>query len=78
MDAGEIENRGTHDFTAPSEGFGSDWVLIMDNASKGYKGPAVAPGDLTANFLLSKGARTLHFLRPLRVHLVTFASALSS
>jgi hypothetical protein len=40
MDAGEIENRGTHDFTAPSEGFGSDWVLILDDVSKRYKGPA--------------------------------------
>jgi hypothetical protein len=40
MDAGEIENRGTHDFTVPSEGFGSDWLLILDDASKGYKGPA--------------------------------------
>jgi Protein of unknown function (DUF4038)/Putative collagen-binding domain of a collagenase len=40
IDAGEIENRGTHDFTAPSEGFGSDWVLILDDVSKRYKGPA--------------------------------------
>ena len=38
-EAGEIANTGTHDFTAPSEGFGSDWVLILDDASKGYKPP---------------------------------------
>ena len=38
-DAGEFENKGTHDFVAPSEGFGSDWVLILDDASKGYKAP---------------------------------------
>ena len=37
MDAGEFENRGTHAFTAPSEGFGSDWVLILDDVSKGYR-----------------------------------------
>ncbi len=36
-DAGEFENKGTHDFIAPSEGFGSDWVLTIDDASKGYK-----------------------------------------
>jgi hypothetical protein len=39
MPAGEFDNKGTHDFTAPSEGFGSDWVLILDDASKGYKPP---------------------------------------
>ncbi len=37
--AGDFQNRGTHDFGAPSEGFGSDWVLILDDASKGYKAP---------------------------------------
>jgi hypothetical protein len=36
---GEFENKGTHEFVAPSEGFGSDWVLIVDDASKGYKPP---------------------------------------
>jgi hypothetical protein len=39
MDGGEFENKGAHDFVAPSEGFGSDWVLILDDASKGYKPP---------------------------------------
>ena len=39
MAAGEFDNRGTHAFTAPSEGFGSDWVLIVDDASKGYQPP---------------------------------------
>jgi hypothetical protein len=38
-DAGEFENAGTRDFKAPSEGFGSDWVLILDDASKTYKPP---------------------------------------
>lgn len=38
--AGEFENSGTHDFVAPSEGFGGDWVLIVDDAAKGFKPPA--------------------------------------
>jgi Protein of unknown function (DUF4038)/Putative collagen-binding domain of a collagenase len=38
-DAGEFENAGTRDFKAPSVGFGSDWVLILDDASKNYKPP---------------------------------------
>jgi hypothetical protein len=39
-DAGEFENTGTHAFVAPAEGFGADWVLIVDDASKGYQPPA--------------------------------------
>jgi len=42
LEAGEFENTGTHAFKAPSEGFGSDWVLIVDDASKGFKAPANA------------------------------------
>jgi hypothetical protein len=36
---GEIENAGEHQFIAPSEGFGSDWVLILDDASRKYEPP---------------------------------------
>jgi hypothetical protein len=42
QEAGEFENQGTHAFTAPSEGFGSDWVLIVDDVSKGFKAPVNA------------------------------------
>ncbi len=42
VSAGEYENKGMHRFAAPSEGFGSDWVLIVDDAAKGYKPPAKA------------------------------------
>jgi hypothetical protein len=35
----EFPNQGTHAFTAPSEGLGSDWVLILDDASKNYPPP---------------------------------------
>jgi hypothetical protein len=38
-DAGEFANQGMQEFVAPSEGFGSDWVLIVDDASKGYRPP---------------------------------------
>jgi Putative collagen-binding domain of a collagenase len=41
--AGELENRGTHSFTAPSEGFGSDWVLVLDDASRGFGTPGIPP-----------------------------------
>lgn len=33
-------NRGTHDFVPPSQGFGSDWVLVLDDADKRFGMPA--------------------------------------
>ena len=33
---GEFENRGARSFVAPAEGFGADWVLIVDDVAKGY------------------------------------------
>ena len=41
MDAGAFENTGTHEFACPSEGFGSDWVLVLDDAARDFPKPAV-------------------------------------
>jgi enterochelin esterase-like enzyme len=38
-EAGTFENRGTKDFTPPSQGFGSDWVLVLDNAARLFPPP---------------------------------------
>jgi hypothetical protein len=35
----EIDTTGTREFIAPAEGFGSDWVLIVDDVSKNYPLP---------------------------------------
>ena len=37
--AGQFENRGTREFRCPAEGFGSDWVLVMDDASRTFPAP---------------------------------------
>jgi Protein of unknown function (DUF4038)/Putative collagen-binding domain of a collagenase len=34
-----FDNRGTHDFEPPSQGFGSDWVLVLDDAGKQFRAP---------------------------------------
>lgn len=34
-----FDNTGTRDFTCPSEGFGADWVLILDDASRNFPSP---------------------------------------
>src|SRR5262249_35213309 len=35
-DIGEYANTGTREFVAPSRGARSDWVLVLDDAEKGY------------------------------------------
>jgi hypothetical protein len=39
---GTFDNKGKQEFTAPSEGFGSDWVLILDDVSKKFPLPGTA------------------------------------
>jgi hypothetical protein len=41
--AGEYLNRGTKRFTPPSEGFGSDWVLVLDDAGRRWSPPGAGP-----------------------------------
>ncbi len=36
-DIGTIANTSTKKFTPPSSGYGQDWVLVLDDASKNYK-----------------------------------------
>jgi hypothetical protein len=42
---GRFANSGTRTFTPPSEGFGADWVLVMDDVSKGFGLPGKKGGD---------------------------------
>ncbi len=39
QDLGKFDNKGTKQFTPPSLGYGQDWVLILDDASKNYAKP---------------------------------------
>jgi hypothetical protein len=34
-----VENKGAREFTPPSEGFGSDWVLVLDDADRKFGPP---------------------------------------
>ena len=38
-DAGRFVNKGQQAFTAPATGYGQDWVLVIDDASKNYSLP---------------------------------------
>ena len=38
-DAGRFPGSGEKEFTCPSEGFGSDWVLVLDDSAKGFREP---------------------------------------
>lgn len=37
-----FENTGTKEFNCPSEGFGSDWVLVLDDASRNFAAPGAS------------------------------------
>lgn len=39
---GEFPNIGIKQFTPPSAGRGSDWVLVLDDASKGFPAPGAS------------------------------------
>jgi hypothetical protein len=41
LSLGKMENKGEHEFAPYSEGRGSDWLLIIDDASKNYPRPSV-------------------------------------
>lgn len=43
--AGTFPNSGTREFTCPAEGFGADWVLVLDDASRGF----LPPGTRVSN-----------------------------
>ena len=34
---GNVSNNGTKKFSPPSTGYGQDWILVLDDASKNYK-----------------------------------------
>ena len=38
-EAGEFDNRGTQEFQPPSQGFGSDWVLVLDDVTRKFGRP---------------------------------------
>ncbi|MES1217629.1 MAG: putative collagen-binding domain-containing protein, partial [Bacteroidota bacterium] len=38
-DIGNIPNKDEKEFTPPSSGYGQDWVLVLDDASKKYAKP---------------------------------------
>lgn len=40
---GTFDNTGTREFVPQYEGFGSDWVLVLDDVTKGYGAPGAAP-----------------------------------
>jgi hypothetical protein len=60
-DAGEFDTRGGREFTCPSEGFGSDWILAFDDAARGFRKPATsrtsAPARPTTGRTPKKSAR---------------------
>jgi len=47
--AGEFKKVAFRDFTPPTSGSGQDWVLVLDDASKGYPAPGKNAGTLRSS-----------------------------
>jgi hypothetical protein len=41
---GTIPRRGTREFRPPSQGKRCDWILVLDDASRGFPPPGTHPG----------------------------------
>ena len=41
-EAGTLPRAATHTFTPPSEGMSNDWVLVLDDAARGFGPPGKA------------------------------------
>lgn len=39
LETDSFDNRGTREFQPPSQGFGSDWVLVLDDTARNVKAP---------------------------------------
>ncbi len=56
VEIGTFENVGAREFKPQYEGLGSDWVLVLDDASKGYAAPGrLVPGAATSGEAASRG-----------------------
>ena len=55
---GQFPASGTHTFTPLTNGYGQDWVLVLDDISNGYPVPQVAarPGLAGTPFAASSAA----------------------
>jgi hypothetical protein len=38
-DAGTFPGAGSKEFSCPAEGFGADWVLVLDDAARKFSAP---------------------------------------
>jgi predicted esterase len=49
--AGQYTRSGTQGFTPPSSGYGKDWILVLDDAARGYNAPGLVSvgADLTGS-----------------------------
>jgi Putative collagen-binding domain of a collagenase len=45
---GEFDKSTFHDFTPPTSGHGNDWVLVLDDAAKGYAAPGKAANSVSS------------------------------
>jgi regulation of enolase protein 1 (concanavalin A-like superfamily) len=71
--AGSFAKSGTRAFTPPSNGYGNDWVLVLDDAARGYPQPGGA-GNPPPTCQLTAPANGATFSAPATITLSATAS----
>lgn len=71
--AGSFAKVGTRAFSPPSNGYGNDWVLVLDDAARGYPQPGGA-GNATPTCQLTAPANGATFSAPATITLTASAS----
>ncbi|MBA3699994.1 MAG: DUF4038 domain-containing protein [Planctomycetes bacterium] len=71
--AGSFAKSGTRAFSPPSNGYGNDWVLVLDDAARGYPQPGGA-GNAAPTCQLTAPATGVTFSAPATITLSATAS----
>jgi regulation of enolase protein 1 (concanavalin A-like superfamily) len=71
--AGSFAKAGTRAFSPPSNGYGNDWVLVLDDAARGYPQPG-GPGNAPPSCQLTAPANGASFSAPATITLSATAS----
>jgi hypothetical protein len=72
--AGEYANSGQRAFTPPSNGYGNDWVLVLDDTSRGYPAPGTSTGNSYPAVSITSPASGTVFSAPASIAIAASAS----
>jgi hypothetical protein len=72
--SGQFARAGTRAFTPPSNGYGNDWILVLDDAARGYPPPGGSGGNQAPLCQLTSPAPGSSHVAPASIALSATAS----